>query len=133
MTPRRRIRVVGTTLAEVLVSAVFTAVIASAVLASSTQTSQRITATERRKAASCELQAQMAQVRALAETTALTPVTTNSSIVLPATPENVAISKIISLVPGYLSLFSVRITASWPEGGQTASVSLETWVRAPND
>jgi len=75
----------------------------------------------------------MAQVRSQAETSALTTGNYNSSIALPATPGNVTVAKSVSLVPGYLSLYAVRITASWPEGGQTASVSLETWVRAPND
>lgn len=133
MTPRRRIRAVGTTLAEVLVSAVFTAAIASAVLAAATQTGRRITTTEHRRAALCELQAQIAQVRATAETTTLSSGNYNSTIALPATPENVTVAKSVSLVPGYLGLYDVRITASWPEGGQTASVSLKTWVRAPND
>jgi|GEM_PF-3539403 len=122
----------GSTLAEVLVSATFLAVVASALLTSVAQSHGRTARAERRLAALCKVRSLVAGFRAQGETAALTTGTTNSNAAVAQVPQTVSVSTTISLVAGYTHLYSVSVSASWPEGTQTETVSTQTYVRAPN-
>jgi len=129
MLQRRSIERAGTTLAEVLVSASFLAVVASALLASTTQAHSRAARAERRLAALCEAKTQIAAYRSQAMSSALSAGTSSSNVTLAAIPSSVTLAKTVSVVGGYTNLFNVTVTLTWTDD----SVSLQTYVRAPND
>lgn len=133
MLQRRSRRRGGTTLAEVLVSASFLAAVASAVLASTTQAHSRAARAERRLAALCQAKTEVAQYRSQAASGALSSGTSSQGITLSAIPGPVTVAKTVGLVASYTNLFSVTVNVTWLEGSQSESVSIQTYVRAPND
>jgi len=133
MLQRRSVKRRGTTLAEVLVSASFLAVVASALLTCTTQAHTRAAKAERRLAALCKAKAEIATYRSQALSGALSTGASSSGITLSAIPGPVTLIRKTTAVAGYANLFSLTITLNWLEGSQTESTSLQTYVRAPND
>jgi Tfp pilus assembly protein PilV len=133
---RARKRMLGTSLAELLLVVVFLGICVGAVLGAVTSSTTRSVYAKRRVLALALARSEIDKVRALARTSTLATGSTFTSPSITGFGAAVSLQKSVSSVAGSTGVYRVSITVSWnerPNGVlRVDSLNLETYVRAPD-